>query len=319
MMMEALADIDSCGFHTIHRNVFAEPCQQGIRNIPFFRPCLVLVRAGGYHTLMFRTAELLYPVVSRRSGGVSLGIDLFPDAKTCNFDCPYCEIFPFSGTPVFRLSQLERELEEFFRLDYPAYLPDRPLRDIALGGNGEPTLSPYLGDALAAIRRARDRFATGTDLVLITNATTLGKPETAALLGRYVDEAGLLIWAKLDGGNEAAYARMSRSAVPFRELVAGLLSFSRLHPVIVQTMLCVMDGEGPSDEDLEDYSKLLAALLGDGARFREIHLYTQARPSPEGRTSPLSDHELLREAERIAGRIAGIPVRVFGQAGELHR
>ena len=46
---------------------------------------------------MFAPLRLIYPVVSRRSGGLSLGVDLFPDRKTCNFDCPYCEIFPFDA------------------------------------------------------------------------------------------------------------------------------------------------------------------------------------------------------------------------------
>ncbi len=41
--------------------------------------------------------RLVYPVVSRRSGGLSLGVNLFPEAKLCSFDCPYCEVFPVRG------------------------------------------------------------------------------------------------------------------------------------------------------------------------------------------------------------------------------
>ena len=268
---------------------------------------------------MFTPLELIYPVVSRRSGGLSLGVDLFPDRKTCNFDCPYCEIFPYSGEPPFRPEDLDRELAEFFEVDYPSFPPDLPLRDLTLSGSGEPTLSPHLGSALASIRAARDRWAPGADLVLITNSTTLGHPETAGLLGRYVDEAGLRIWAKLDGGNEDWYGRMSRSRVPFRDVPEGILSFSRDHAVIVQTMLCALDGLGPSDADLSDYARLLESLLGRGARFLEIHLYTQARPSPEGRTSPLSDRELGNAAGLVTRFVPGVPIRVFGRAGEFAR
>src|SRR4051812_43448652 len=32
-----------------------------------------------------------YPVLSRRSGGVSIGVNLNQD-KLCNFDCPYCQV-----------------------------------------------------------------------------------------------------------------------------------------------------------------------------------------------------------------------------------
>ncbi len=268
---------------------------------------------------MFTPLELIYPVVSRRSGGLSLGVDLFPDRKTCNFDCPYCEIFPFPGEPPFRPEDLDRELAEFFEVDYPSFPPDLPLRDLTLSGSGEPTLSPHLGSALASIRAARDRYAPGADLVLITNSTTLGHPETAGLLGRYADEAGLRIWAKLDAGNEEWYGRMSRSRVPFREVVEGILSFASAHAVIVQTMLCALDGRGPSDADLADYAGMVESLLGRGARFLEIHLYTQARPSPEGRTSPLPESDLEAAADLVSRRAPGVPVRVFGRSGELAR
>ena len=33
----------------------------------------------------------IYAVVSRRSRGLSIGINLNPD-KACNFDCPYCQV-----------------------------------------------------------------------------------------------------------------------------------------------------------------------------------------------------------------------------------
>lgn len=276
-------------------------------------------RTREYCIRMFAPLRLIYPVVSRRSGGLSLGVDLFPDRKTCNFDCPYCEIFPFPGEPPFRPEDLDRELAEFFEVEYPAFPPDLPLRDLTLSGSGEPTLSPHLESALALIRASRDRYVPGADLVVITNSTTLGHPETAALLGRYVDEAGLRIWAKVDGGNEDRYRTMSRSPVPFREVVEGILSFSRDHGVIIQTMLCALDGRGPSEGDLSDYADLLASLLHRGARFLEIHLYTQARPSPEGRTSPIGDRELLTASDLVSRRIPGVPIRIFGRAGELSR
>ena len=32
-----------------------------------------------------------YPVVSRRSKGISIGVNLNPD-RVCNFDCIYCQV-----------------------------------------------------------------------------------------------------------------------------------------------------------------------------------------------------------------------------------
>jgi len=40
---------------------------------------------------LFASYQYVYPVISRRSQGVSIGINLNID-KACNFDCPYCQV-----------------------------------------------------------------------------------------------------------------------------------------------------------------------------------------------------------------------------------
>jgi wyosine [tRNA(Phe)-imidazoG37] synthetase (radical SAM superfamily) len=65
-----------------------------------------------------------------------------PDAKSCNFDCPYCEVFPreaFGDSPsassgAFSLSGLEEELEEFLESGYEAAWAPAPIRDLCLSG-----------------------------------------------------------------------------------------------------------------------------------------------------------------------------------------
>ncbi|MCA9259705.1 MAG: hypothetical protein KDA61_10920, partial [Planctomycetales bacterium] len=43
------------------------------------------------HPRSYQTNRFVYPVLSRRSGGISLGVNLNPD-KICNFDCVYCQV-----------------------------------------------------------------------------------------------------------------------------------------------------------------------------------------------------------------------------------
>src|ERR1700749_4155039 len=43
------------------------------------------------HTRLFEHNRFVYPVLSRRSGGISIGVNLNPD-KVCNFDCIYCQV-----------------------------------------------------------------------------------------------------------------------------------------------------------------------------------------------------------------------------------
>ena len=53
----------------------------------------------------------VYPVVSRRAGGVSIGINLNPN-NACNWACLYCQVpdLTLGGPPPLDLGLLEREL-----------------------------------------------------------------------------------------------------------------------------------------------------------------------------------------------------------------
>jgi len=267
------------------------------------------------------TGRILYPVLSRRSGGLSLGVDLFPDAKRCSFDCPYCEVFPFEGARPFEVPALVAALDDFAA----AWTGESgPVRDISLSGNGEPTLSPFLEPALEACARARrvhPRALGGAKLVVITNSTGFTRPEIRGVLERFVREEGLEVWAKLDAGSEARFRAMSGTALDFAAVVAGIRAFAAAAPLVIQTMLCELDGEAPAAADLDDYARLLSAIASGGGRMTQVHLYTQARPAPAGRTGALGNAGLLAAAERIASALRpaapGLIVRVFGQAGEL--
>src|SRR5688572_26115790 len=43
------------------------------------------------HQRRFDDNRFVYPVLSRRSRGLSIGVNLNPD-KVCNFDCIYCQV-----------------------------------------------------------------------------------------------------------------------------------------------------------------------------------------------------------------------------------
>src|SRR4051812_15224189 len=48
-------------------------------------------RAFTLHGRVWQSNRYVYPVVSRRSKGISIGVNLNPD-KVCNFDCIYCSV-----------------------------------------------------------------------------------------------------------------------------------------------------------------------------------------------------------------------------------
>jgi histidinol dehydrogenase len=272
-------------------------------------------------------ARLVYPVRSRRSGGLSIGVNLFPSGKTCSFDCPYCEVFASSAgagaggsAPAsFSISRLEEELSDFLDRAWAAEWAPEPVRDLCLSGDGEPTLSPSLELAIAACdsaRRARPGLLGGARLVLITNSTGFLDPGISSVLERAVDEAGLEIWAKLDAGSEELFRLMSGSSIPLDRLAEGILSFASRRPIEVQSMLCEVGGRVPSLADAAELGELLASLASRGARVSGVQAYTFARPTPRGGCSALGDDRLAELAAEIGAR-SGLRVRAFGARGEI--
>ncbi|MDR2434656.1 MAG: hypothetical protein LBD47_08820 [Treponema sp.] len=260
---------------------------------------------------------LVYPVYSRRSGGLSMGINLFPDRKRCSFDCPYCEVFPFLAKPEFSAERMEIELRDTLA---EAAVRGLPVRDICFSGNGEPSLSPYLAAALRRAGNVREEMVPGAELVLITNGTGLLQKAVFDLLQDAACSLPLNIWLKLDAGTPLWYQQMNRSAVPFEELTAKIKEFAACTPVIIQTMLCSVDGKAPPPEEGQAWESLLAELAARAkngkAGVRKVQIYSKARPAPEdpkAQAFPLTYLESRAASLRLAlaGVSAPVPVEVY--------
>ena len=255
---------------------------------------------------------LVYPVYSRRSGGLSVGINLFPERKCCSFDCPYCEVFPFETVYSFSLPLLETALSEALS---DARKNRIKVEDICFSGNGEPTQSPFFGSALEAAFRIRDRETPLADVVLITNGTGLLMEETFDLLRRSALK-GLKIWLKLDAGTENWYRAMNRSAIPYEQLIEKIKAFVKCAPVILQTMICAVDGKEPPIEERQAWEALLMDLASSAAELMGIQIYGKARPAPEDPLSealPLSCLEERADSLETALNRTGkrIPVHIY--------
>jgi histidinol dehydrogenase len=226
---------------------------------------------------------LVYPVYSRRSGGLSVGINLFPDRKSCPFDCPYCEVFPFASDAAFFPEQMEVDLRAAIAA---ALERNVAIRDICFSGNGEPSLSPAFGEALERAGRVRGELAPSAELVLITNGAGLLQPHIFSLLAQAAaGPLALNIWLKLDAGTSGWYQQINRTAIPFEKLVNKIKEFSACAPVTIQTMLCAVDGSAPPSDEEKAWENLalelgVISMNGKGG-IRKVQIYGKARTAPE--------------------------------------
>ncbi|MFM8501194.1 MAG: radical SAM protein, partial [Fluviibacter sp.] len=157
------------------------------------------------HDPDFLNLTYVYPVLSRRMRGISIGINLNTN-NACNWACAYCQVpgLHRGDAPEVNLPLLEAELKGL--LDNPALSPmippDTPepmrqIRDIAFSGNGEPTSSPQFAEAVEIARRQRDAHGLDIPLVLITNGSLMLRPEVQAGV-KALAEAGGVVWFKVD-------------------------------------------------------------------------------------------------------------------------
>ena len=281
------------------------------------------------HPRLFRDNRYVYPVVSRRSRGISIGINLNP-SKDCNFDCVYCQVdrkspSQFNTVDLDRLLQeLEGTLDlvvsgDLFRdesfLDLP--LPLQRLNDIAFSGDGEPTGCPdflRIVDEVARIKR--ERKLEQVKLILITNATLLHRPrvrEALAILDHNQGE----IWAKLDAGTEHYFQQVDRSTVPLKRILSNLLQVARVRPIVIQSLFLALDDRGPDDLEIEAYCDRLREIILGGGQLKSVQVYTVSRKPADDRSGPLPADELERIGDLIRERTQ-VSVEVFhsGQAND---
>ncbi len=284
-----------------------------------------LRQAQSHHPREFADFTYAYPVISRRSGGVSIGVNLNID-KLCNFDCPYCQVdrtVPKAPTPIDPAAVRDEvarllssvDAEGVCRLPVFLGLPeeDRKLRDIAVSGDGEPTMAPEFPavcDALASLQASRPDLS--FKLVLITNSTLLDRPAVLAGIGRLLSLRGE-VWAKLDAGTEAWFQRINVSRISLDRIEANLIRLGKDHPFSIQSMFHGFDGEGPPAGETDAYLDRLRRIRDAGSRIQEVQLYTLARKPSQADCTPVPMEFLRSLRERIVAE-AGLAARVFGAA-----
>lgn len=260
------------------------------------------------HNRSFIHMTYVYPVVSRRAGGVSVGINLNPN-NACNWHCAYCQVpgLVRGAAPEIDLAQLEDELRRFLdELLHGSFMADhvppeaQVIRDIAFSGNGEPTSSKAFAEIVERVVAIRDAAGlAAVPIRLITNGSLVDRPYVQKAL-RSLATAGGEVWFKLDGGRAEEFMRINGVDLAPEAHARRLALCASLCPTWVQTCMVRWDDEAPSEAMMGAY---LAALeLAGPSALRGAHLYGLARPSlqPEaGHLQRMSGEELEQIALRI--------------------
>lgn len=263
------------------------------------------------HDRLFDQNRFVYPVLSRRSGGISVGINLNPD-KICNFDCIYCQVerTSQSETRFVETSQLLEELDQMLSIvtagelftesrfsSTPPLL--RRLNDIAFSGDGEPTTYRNFDMLIESCSEVKRRH--GLDdvkMILITNASMFHRPHVQRGL-EILDANQGEIWAKLEAGTDAYYQQVERTSIPFRQILDNILAAARRWPLVIQALFMRIDGQPPSGEEQQAFCDRLREITDQGGQLSLVQVYTVTRPPAESTVTPLEEAEVDRLVELV--------------------
>jgi wyosine [tRNA(Phe)-imidazoG37] synthetase (radical SAM superfamily) len=281
-----------------------------------------------HHQRSFESNRFVYPVLSRRSRGLSIGVNLNPD-KVCNFDCIYCQVdrTTTSDTQFVELPALLDELDAMLALaasgrifQTPRFAATPPalrrLNDIAFSGDGEPTTHRNFDEVVAACAELKRRHnLADAKMVLITNASMFHRPHVRRGLA-VLDANQGEVWAKLEAGTEEYFKKVDRTTIPFSRIVANIADAARARPVVIQALFMRIAGEPPPAAELEAFCERLNEITASGGRLSLVQVYTVARPPAERFVAPLADAEVDAVAELVRRRTGLAAESFYGASPE---
>ena len=254
---------------------------------------------------IFKT-RYVYPVVSRRAGGLSLGINLNTN-NACNWQCIYCEVPNLTrGKPdPIDLNLLRVELQDWLKnLVEGDFIekhtdPGTRFKDIALSGNGEPTACKEFKSVLRIIEEEFTACKCPTDIKirLITNGSYLSEKEVQDAWQEMPLEKE--IWFKIDSANTLTIQQLNQVNLTQNQIKKNLESALSVSSTVIQTCLTKINGQLPQESEICEYVSLLKPYE---KKINSIHLYSLARPTEQKTLyslERLSDKEMIHIADKM--------------------
>lgn len=238
--------------------------------------------------------SLIFGPVNSRRFGLSLGVDLSPLQKTCNYDCIYCELK--AAKPVAKPLSYPKPLEVIEAI--LAYKGEFEL--LSITANGEPSLYPELKELIKALKLRKFK----KPILILSNGT--------GVLNNYQALLDFdIVKLSIDSVNLASFKKINR---PFKDIDLALIlkeikrfSLEFKGELILESLF--IKGINDSDEDVF----LLNESLKD-IRASRLDISTLDRP-PAYPCKGLEDEEL----EEIAKKIKALPVLIAKRKDEKRK
>ena len=241
-------------------------------------------------TFKIQHSKLTFGPIPSRRFGISLGVDLSPDSKQCNFDCLYCELKP--AKTVSTMSEYPEVLAVIEAIE-ESFAKHPNIDVITVTANGEPTLYPFLDELIVRINAIKKNAKT----LILSNGSTIYKKEVFEALLKFD-----MVKLSLDCISEKCFKKLDRinASVDCQKIVEAMAQFRlQSQNTLVLEVLFVKD-MNDTQEEIELLHQALTHI-----NPHRVDIGTIDRP-PAYKVQPVS-YEAL---EAIAMQFKGLNVNI---------
>ncbi|EEQ63351.1 radical SAM domain protein [Helicobacter pullorum MIT 98-5489] len=220
--------------------------------------------------------DIIFGPVQSRRFGESLGIDLSPKTKQCNYDCLYCEL---KGKKAQDSMQEILEIEEILEAIKKGLKQFKNIQSLTITANGEPTLYPYLYELMLRLEDIKG----GVQTLLLTNGSLLWDLS--------VSRACLLfdkVKFSLDAISPEVFKKIDRPTknISLEQILQGIYQFSADFSGELYAEILFVKNINDNLDEIKKMARFLAPM-----RLKRLDISSIDRP-PAYKVSPIPQEQL---------------------------
>jgi len=195
-------------------------------------------------------SSIIFGPINSRRFGKSLGVDLSPSLKQCNFDCLYCELQSAKTVDTYNqivpvneiIIEIKKALEVNKDIDY-----------LTITANGEPTLYPHLKELITQINSFKGKIKT----LILTNSSTIDKKEIQDALNGCNS-----VKLSLDCISSKCFKKIDRASsnIDIEAIKKGILEFSKTYKGELLIEILFVDGINDKEEEVKLLNNFLMQI-----------------------------------------------------------
>ncbi|WP_151951213.1 radical SAM protein [Aliarcobacter butzleri] len=239
--------------------------------------------------MSYSNSIIFGPIPSRRFG-ISLGIDLSPSKKQCNFDCLYCEL---EGAKTIDKMDTSPSVDKIIKAIKDSFINHPKIDVITITCNGEPTLYPKLSKLIDEINKIKGE----TKTLILSNGSTIYKKEIFEALLK-ID----IVKLSLDCVSEKCFKKLDRQnkSVEIEKIVPSMIEFSQKTKKDFVLEILFVKNVNDNEEELDLLYEAIILI-----NPKRIDIGTIDRP-PAYKVNPVS-YQFL---EDVANKFKGLNVNI---------